>query len=120
MTGDGGMGYVVEVGEIETGIWGGLGDVPYILVAHDKAAVFFCFSVAGVKGDDFRMVGFNGIFYTIIPDSVTSEVKSFLVFCFEEDAHGIPAGMKVPWRAGILRRVTPPAVMLSSERMVMF
>ena len=86
------MGYVVEVGEIETGIWGGLGDVPYILVAHDKAAVFFCFSGAGVKGDDFRMVGFNGIFYTIISDSVTSEVKSFLVFCFEEDAHGIPAG----------------------------
>ena len=92
VSGHGGMGDVVHMGDEDGGFRGGHGYGSDIFVVHDEAAEVFEFCGAGIDGDDFGMEFFDGFLHFGVPYGVTGDVEGLFVLCLKDDAHGVSAG----------------------------
>ena len=96
MAGDGCVGNIVEMRQIEPCLRSGFCDALHVLIVHNESAVFHCLGGTAVESNDFRLIGFDGMCYLGIPDGVPSKVERLFLCRFKFTPMASPQGMTVP------------------------
>ena len=92
MASDGCMGNVIHMRDIESSIRSCKRHIPDIFIPHDQASILESLSCAGIESYHFWLESLDGCRDFPTPDGIASKIECLFVFCFKEDAHGIPAG----------------------------